>query len=107
MVYSIQGQRHVQIKIPVTMGTLDSQAMVDSGATGNFVSEQFICKNQIRTIQKTHPYRVSNADRTLNKGNQGWVTYEARIWMKYQAYKGLIIWDIATIGNTTIILGMP
>ena len=27
--------------------------------------------------------------------------------MKYQSYKGLIIWDIATISSATIILGMP
>ena len=106
-VYSIHGQRHMQIKVPVTMGTLDAWAMVDSGATGNFVSERFVCDNQIWMTQKAHPYRVSNMDGTPNKGNGGWVTHEASIWMEYKAFEGLIIWDIATIGSVAIILGMP
>ncbi|SLM40543.1 Retroviral aspartyl protease [Lasallia pustulata] len=106
-IYSIHGQRHAQIKIPVTMGTLDAWAMMDSGATGNFVSERFICDNQIRKTKKAHPYRNGNADVIPNKGNNRWVTHKTSIWMKYEAFEGLIIWDIATIDSAAIILGMP
>ncbi|SLM35780.1 retrotransposon nucleocapsid protein [Lasallia pustulata] len=89
------------------MGTFDAWAMVDSGAIGNFVSERFVRNNQIRKTKKAHPYCVGNVDGTLNKGNNGWVTHEASIWMKYEAFEGLIIWDITTIGSAAIILGMP
>ena len=89
------------------MGTLDTWAMVDSGATGNFVSERFVCKNQIRKTQKAHPYHIGNADGTPNKGNNGGVTHKASIWMKYKTFEGLIIWDIATISSAAIILGKP
>ena len=80
--------------------------MVDSGATGNFLLEWFVCDNQIRITRKAHPYRVGNADGSPNAGNGGWMLHEARMWTKYQTYKGLVTWDIATIGYIAI-LGMP
>ena len=47
MVYSIPSTQHSQLKIPVTIGTIDTWAMVDSGATGNFLLERFVRDNQI------------------------------------------------------------
>ena len=80
--------------------------MMDSGATRNFLLERFVCDNQIRITRKARPYRVRNADGSPNAGNRGWVLHNARMWMKYQTYKGLVTWDIATIGHIAI-LGMP
>ena len=105
MVYSMPSTQHSQLMIPVTIKTLETWAMVDSDATGNFLSERFVCDNQIRITRKAHPYRVGNVDGSPNAGNGGWVLHKARMWMKYQTYEGLVTWDIATIGHIGI-LGM-
>ena len=79
MVYSIPSTQHSQLKIPVTIGTLETWAMVDSGATGNFLSEWFVRDNQIQIMRKVHPYRVGNADGSPNAGDGGWVLHKARM----------------------------
>ena len=71
ILYNIQARRCPQIRIPVLLGRKDTFAMVDSGAVSNFMSEEFVKKNKIPLTRQAKPYRIGNADGTLNRGNKG------------------------------------
>ena len=52
--------------------------MIDSGATGNFMSESFARKHKIPTQEKRNPYQLTVVDRTPLSNNQGQVTKETK-----------------------------
>ena len=94
------------MRIPITLDrTVETSALIDSGAGGMFIDEHFARKNNIPLTPLHNPLPVYNVDGTKNK--QGVITH--------YTWKGLTIAGsthrarlLATsLGNETIILGLP
>ena len=67
---------HFRIKMRVN-GHL-TNAMINSGATGNFMSESFARKHKIPTQEKRNPYQLTVVDGTPLSNDQGQVTKETK-----------------------------
>jgi len=61
-------------KIPVTLWVygkkVQTEALVDSGATTNFVDRVFVENNNLVKYKLANPYKVVNVDSTPNKVGQ-------------------------------------
>ena len=63
---------------PVTsLKTLATTALLDSGATGMFISKDFVQKHELENLPLDPPIPVQNIDRSLNK--HGPVTEEVEV----------------------------
>jgi len=47
--------------------------MIDSGATGNFISNTFVTKNHIPYQAKEKPYKLTMTDKSSSNYRDGWV----------------------------------
>src|SRR5258707_10523807 len=60
------------MRIPVLIRTsytmADKKALVDSGATDNFMHPQFAARMGIGTKELPNPHKIWNIDGTMNKG---------------------------------------
>ena len=75
------------MRIPVTIDrTVETPALIDSGAGGNFIDSTFAHKNHLTLMPLVNPITVYNVDGTLNR--QGQITH--------YTWKGL------TIAGTTM-----
>jgi hypothetical protein len=92
------------IRIPVTIANgIRTHALVDSGATGNYISTSFTEANQLPTGRKAKQYVLYVAN---GKGLQ--VSYETLpIRMSTQQHHKDIILDVVELATQDIYLGMP
>jgi len=71
---NIARNKTTSFKIPVTLWVYDkkvqTKALVDSGATTNFVDRVVVENNNLVTHKLVNPYRVINANGTPNKVGQ-------------------------------------
>ena len=67
---------HFRIKMRVNRHL--TNAMIDSGATGNFMSESFARKHKIPTQEKRNPYQLMVVDGTPLSNDQGQVMKETK-----------------------------
>ena len=69
--------------IPITLWVyghkVQTEALVDSGATTNFLDRRFVEKNHLVTTKLATPYKVTNADGTPNKS--GRITHYVRTYL--------------------------
>ena len=68
---NIARNKTTSFKIPVTLWVyrkkVQTEALVDSGATMNFVDRVVVENNNLVTYKLANPYHVINADGTSNK----------------------------------------
>ena len=73
-ILSTSRNKKYSFKLPVTLwvsGTkVQTEALVDSGATTNFIDTNLVQRNNLVTHKLASPYNVRNADGTLNKDGQ-------------------------------------
>ncbi|KFY06458.1 hypothetical protein V491_08615, partial [Pseudogymnoascus sp. VKM F-3775] len=82
--------------------------MIDSGATGDFMTQKVAKAKGFKVRLKTKPYPLTVADGELISGNNGMVTHETvPLEMTLHGHKERIRFDIMPIGNFACILGMP
>jgi len=81
------------------------KALLDSGATGLFISKSLAQKGGYRLIKLNQPLQVKNVDGTGNSG--GAITYEVEVNMFYKGYLERVRMDICKLGKMDVILGMP
>ena len=66
--------KKTSFKIPVTLWVyskkVQTEALVDSGATTNFIDRVFVENNNLVKYKLANPYIVVNADSTPNKAEQ-------------------------------------
>jgi len=71
---NIARNKTTSFKIPVILWIygkkVQTKALVDSGATTNFVDRVVMKNNNLATHKLVNPYRVINADGTPNKAGQ-------------------------------------
>ena len=98
-----------QIKIPVFIKSAvlhsTSNALLDSGATDNFISPLVITRFNIPTYQLPKPKKVRNVDGTPN--SIGPMTHAANLEIQHNDDIIRLCFLIANLGSDSILLGMP
>src|SRR5271154_7105841 len=105
MATSTAYSRHLVMK--VTLHKLALRVMIDSGATGNYLSAQSARRHQIPTQRKQTPYPLKMIDGTpvKGKGEVDEETSELTLWIKGHEEK--IKLDLVDFSLYDLILGIP
>jgi len=80
------------------------KALLDSGATGLFMSKSLAQKGGYRLIKLDRPLQVRNVDGTGN--SRGAITHEVEVNMFYKGHVERVRMDVCELGKTDVILGM-
>nr|ODN74269.1 hypothetical protein L203_06646 [Cryptococcus depauperatus CBS 7841] len=81
-------------------------AMLDSGATNNFINSTFLAETNIQKIKKKNPLQLQVIDGRPIKS--GAVTHNTcPIQILTQDHKETVSFDITTLGDYPVILGLP
>jgi transposase InsO family protein len=86
---------------------IPTDALIDSGAARDFMSEKFASDWGLTLVKKKTPYLLATADGTLIAHNQGQVAHEVQVNMEALGQKETIKFDVTNTGNSSIILGLP
>jgi len=81
------------------------KALLDSGATGMFMSKSLAQKRGYRLIKLDQPLQVRNVDGTGNSG--GAITHEVEVNMFYKGHVERVRMDVCQLEKMDVILGMP
>jgi predicted aspartyl protease len=94
--------------LPVAIGTkkqtVETQALLDSGASGEFMDSEFAKLNNIPLIKLSKPQITRNADGTQNE--QGVVMHKAVINLRINGKEEPMSFFIAGLGKDNVILGL-
>jgi hypothetical protein len=80
-------------------------ALIDSGATDNFISPEVIQHFEIPTRQIDEPRTICNVDGSLNK--IGSVTHATDLAMRYRNKTHIQTFYVVDLGEDNMLLGMP
>ena len=85
--------------------TVQTNAMIDSGATSCFIDNAF-CENMgFNLVQKRKPITVEVIDgREISSGA---ITHEARLRLKYADQTEEAVFDVTKLGHNNLVLGLP
>jgi Retroviral aspartyl protease len=98
------------MRIPLTIcstknpKTTEAAALIDSGAEGEFIDEEFVLKNDIRTHKLDKPIPVRNVDGTLNKN--GRITRYCKLYFLIRNIPMKARFLVTSLGGEDAILGM-
>ena len=81
------------------------RVLLDSGATGLFMSKGLAQKRGYKLMKLDQPLQVRNVDGTGNSG--GAITYEVEVNMFYKGHIERVRMDVCELGKMDVILGMP
>jgi len=97
----------VQIRLHGTKRqvTVTINAMIDSGATEDFIDKGFCSKYSIRTMQAKTTREVYLADGQPSA--MGPITHTAKVPMDIGSHRELATFQVAKLPNHEVILGMP
>lgn len=98
-----------QIFLDIQLNGYKVRALIDSGATGNFIHPRTIVDAVLPSRRKKEPYPLLLVDGEVIEENKGMVTYETdKITMTtLGGHSEEIQLDLVTIGLHNVILGMP
>jgi len=101
----IKFSTHIQVQVKAldTGAQHDLHALLDSGATGLFLSTSFVKMNNLNTRQLERAIPVYNVDGTLNQG--GSIREEVDLVMLYQGHTGKATFAICDLGDKEAIIG--
>ena len=80
-----------------------SSALIDSGATGRFLSKQFVEANRITTRTLSRSIPVYNVDGTPNEN--GAITEVADLILRFRGHTERATFAVTSLGNHDVILG--
>lgn len=95
----------VRLKSLDTLRSDKAQALVDSGATGCFIDEEFVKKNKWPMEKLAKPIPVRNADMTKNSA--GDIRYTVDLEMEFKDHKEVVQFQVVKLGKTPVFLGYP
>ena len=81
------------------------KALLDSGATGLFISKRLAERQGFKLEKLDKPIKVRNVDGSDNKG--GSITHEVEVNLYYRGHLERVRMDVCKLGKTEVILGMP
>nr|ODN95659.1 hypothetical protein L204_04201 [Cryptococcus depauperatus CBS 7855] len=94
------------ITIQYNRKSYETYAMLDSGATNNFINSTFLAETNIQKIKKKNPLQLQVIDGRPIKS--GAVTHNTcPIQLLIQDHKEAVSFDITTLGDYPVILGLP
>ena len=94
-------------RLPVTLWVygkkVQTEALVDSGATTNFIDYKFVSENNLVTNKLATPYEVRNADGTSNKA--GNITHAVRAYIEIETHKHTQYLLVTNLGDKDMYIG--
>ena len=98
----------IHLKIIIQLAGVTALVMIDSGATGNFMSRKFATNHRIPGLPKERPYQLTVVDGTPLNQDEGMVKEETLPLMSQIHGKNLerITFDLVSIPHE-VILGIP
>jgi predicted aspartyl protease len=96
---------HATVNLRSLQIVSEIDALIDSGATENFISPAVIEHFSIPTRPLGKPIDIRNVDGTVNK--KGKVTHVADLVLRFRRKTHMQTFYIADLGNDHMILGMP
>jgi len=96
---------HIPVSIRTSNAMADIKALVDSGATDCFMSENFIRRMRLGKRPLQRPRKIWNIDNTANQA--GDITHYTTLDIQTSGVRKTIQFLVTNIGNEDIILGYP
>jgi len=96
---------HIPIRILSNGKTIETKALIDSGAGGTFMDQNFARKHQFPIKRLEQPLVVFNVDGTLNK--KGTITHSAELDVTFGARTRKTQFLISGLGKQHLIFGFP
>ena len=85
------------------MEETSTEAMVDTGATGDFIDQDFVARAKLPTCKLSQPILVYNVDGTLNEA--GSIREVVDMIMTYDRHSERILLAVTRLGKQSMILG--
>ena len=96
---------HIPIRLSVGNQIIKTTAIIDCGATGNFIDQELISLTKFPLLQLQRPVKAYNVDGTTNsKGNIEW---ETQVDVLFKSWKENVWLMVLNLGQRQVILGMP
>ena len=101
--------RRSTYNVPIQVHTVDSnrplamKALIDCGATAEFINHEFVRAHEIQTYLVPHPIGLYNADGLPNE--IGKITKAINLVVQYKGHRSQSKFYISSIGNKVIVLG--
>jgi len=97
---------NIMVKIQLHRGkeSVTINAMIDSGATEDFIDREVCNKHEIRMIKAKNPSEIYLGDR--KPSTVGPVTYMTKVPMDISSHRELVTFQVANLQNHEVILGM-
>ena len=95
--------------IPIQVHTVDSnrplamKALIDCGATGEFIDHEFVRAHELQTYQLPHLIGLYNADGSPNE--IGKITKAINLVVQYKGHKSRSKFYVSSVGHKAIVLG--
>jgi len=86
-----------------TMEEMSMEAMVDTGATGDFINQDFVTRAKLPTRKLSQPIPVYNVDRTLNEARS--ICEVIDMIRTYDRHSERILLAVTRLGKQSMILG--
>ena len=106
---TLKGLQEVWMQIGVkktdTHERVSVKALLDSGATGLFMSKKCAERGGFKLIKLGKPIVVQNVDGTGNSG--GSITHEVEVNLYFKGHVERVRMDVYDLEKTEVILGMP
>ena len=98
-------RNHISIPLKIVHGeeTVETKALLDSGAGGMFIDQNFTQRFPIRTLD--HPLKAFNGDGTENKTGMIWSYVDLEFAVDKQKFTERLY--VTGLGRQKIILGFP
>ena len=97
------------MRVPVSIRTryfmADKKALVDSGATDNFIHPAFVKRLGLAMTPLEKPKKIYNIDNTSNKS--GSITHSLELKITTKGVEKVMRFLVTDIGNEDILLGYP
>lgn len=94
---------HLPVTLWVYGNKVQAEALVDSGATTNFINKAFVETNHLVTNKLATPYEVRNADGTLNVA--GRITHYVRAYIAIGGHKSTHWLFVTDLGGKDLMIG--
>lgn len=95
----------IPIKLNVGNKSVETKALIDSGAEGMFINSKLIDEKGFKTLPLSCPITAKNVDNTINK--QSLITRFTRQIFSIGEKRYLDQFLVTNTGNTPVILGLP
>ena len=101
--------RRMSIILPIEVSTTNTskmhfvKALLDSGATGNFIDRDFVQTKGINTQSISRPIPVYNVDGSPNEAGQ--ISKVVDVVLHYKTYSERTLLAVSSLGRQNMILG--